>query len=472
MIIKSRLCYKCGRTGTAGFSRLVPASSGKPVGNKQDSAMRRRLEQLAEDAYPSSENPEAGKPVDALPYNRQTPAVTESAPSAMVDESDIEKLIRRIEGSEFTNQYQKEIGISQIPKYVGKQIKDTAMDDVWTGDEKAEDTVLRLLMDKHKPKRTTKVRPLITPPVPLRERVGLAKEKSLDYKLHKISNTDNAKDAAKTKTSSEEEDRHFAELYKERLLGPSLLLSDSFVGVNNSITAMANQRIEEAKQRGEFNNVTRGKPFKRDFNTENAYLDRTEYHLNNILKRQDAMPPWIEKQGSVDAAIRKFRESLDQAWRKRAIVLFSDRFPKSDLEEKLRFLNKYIKAEDRSNRSEQLRDFEWEEKQRKYLKAKLRSLNDNIRGYNLQAPLPSQKMYLDIEKELKLAYKRVAPALPEALKRHVLGGNEIDTQPQNTSIASVSLGYRDLHQRTAQSTYQVPSESLGKMILDLFRKER
>ncbi|ODV87360.1 hypothetical protein CANARDRAFT_205943 [[Candida] arabinofermentans NRRL YB-2248] len=384
-------------------SSSIAKQASKDSKEQEENTFKQKLAQMAEDATPTIDDPKAGFIADALPYNKEA----------------FHSKLQKIEDDNFEHQYQKEIGISKLPSYTSKHSRELAMAPAWTGKESVYDASVRMLNDKYTPRKSTtyKSRPLITPKPSLKERLNNARESALDYSISKIEEK-----PAKKKDEFEEED-DFAERYRERLLGPAQLLNDSFAAVDNSIKSLADQRIRDAQKRGEFDGITRGKPLPANFTSTDGYIERTEYHLNNILKRQDAIPPWIEKQGSVSVMISQFRNQLDDEWRQKAVNLINELYSKETLEQKLDILSNFIKAE-ATNQGHKLRSVEWENHQLPYLKAKINSLNDNIRGYNLQAPLPSQKLYLILEKEREASYKRVAPSLPDALKRHVLKPEE------------------------------------------------
>ncbi|KXJ00120.1 hypothetical protein ACS49_07405 [Bacillus cereus] len=230
--------------------------------------------------------------------------------------------------------------------------------------------------------------------------------------------------------------------------------------------------IQEAQRRGEFRNLPRGKPLPKDFTGNNAFIDRTEYHLNNILKRQEAVPPWIEKQGSVEAQIRQFRRQLDSDWTLQAVHIVCEKHSKKSDTDKIQIMSQYAEAERNNNSSyTKLRSSQWEQKYSNYLEVKLKALNDSIRGYNLQAPLASQKLYLNANSELEKCYRRCADNLEAAIKKHLLGeqsGAQSSMGPRSHRVP----GYRDVRQRDIHQIYQAPTESLGKQLLDIFRWRR
>ncbi|KAG7886312.1 hypothetical protein KL925_002792 [Ogataea polymorpha] len=405
--------------------------------NADSGAMKRRLEQLAEDARPMAGDSRAGAISDALP----------------VDLPKLRSKLDQIENQAFDHQYQRAIGLSKIPSYAGKQEREIASSKVWTGKESVYDASLRMLNDKYKP----------LPKANVRQRLHNARDGALDYQLGKLSDKNKAKD---------EDDDQFAEMYRERLLGPAQFLGDSYASLDNSVRSLADQRIQEAQRRGEFRNLPRGKPLPKDFTSNNAFIDRTEYHLNNILKRQEAVPPWIEKQGSVEAQIRQFRRQLDSDWTLQAVHIVCEKHSKKSDTDKIQIMSQYAEAERNNNSSyTKLRSSQWEQKYSNYLEVKLKALNDSIRGYNLQAPLASQKLYLNANSELEKCYRRCADNLEAAIKKHLLGeqsGAQSSMGPRSHRVP----GYRDVRQRDIHQIYQAPTESLGKQLLDIFRWRR
>ncbi|GMG20304.1 unnamed protein product [Ambrosiozyma monospora] len=319
--------------------------------------------------------------------------------------------------------------------------------------------------------------PLFTKKKSIQERLHDARETAIDYQISKLEPSKNK--SKNTTGSSFEEEDDFAERYRERLLGPAQFLNDSFSAVDNSIKSLADQKIMEAQRRGEFKNLSnRGKPLPKDFTNDSAYLDRTEYHLNNILKKQDAMPPWIEKMGRVELEIDRFRKQLDDDWLRRAVNLVNEMNPGLNFEEKLKKVQSYAVAENSESGDEEkqlvkLRSREWELKEDSYLTTKIRKLNDSIRGYNLQAPLPSQKLYLMKNNELEKCYKRASKRLVSAYERHSTGGRNgsgsVEKHPDETGQNGKLLRFGEVYQRDPASIYQRPTESIGSLFMGIFR---
>ncbi|PHZ09003.1 uncharacterized protein RHIMIDRAFT_181092, partial [Rhizopus microsporus ATCC 52813] len=66
-----------------------------------------------------------------------------------------------------------------------------------------------------------------------------------------------------------------------------------FISIND-IGLLCEEKIREAKAKGEFDNLPgSGKPLQEDYFKNNPYLDQTEYLLNRIVQRNGAAPPWV-----------------------------------------------------------------------------------------------------------------------------------------------------------------------------------
>lgn len=400
------------------------------------SPLKTRLEQLAESASPNDFDPKAG-PQDALPYNE------------IKLHSKLDEITARVDNFEYDNQ--QAISISKMPSYADKNARDIAMAKPWRGQERSIDVSARMLNDSIKPMKVKRGPTVITPPIPVKNRIHNALENSLDYKLSKIDQRNPKK--------NDNEDDGWSERYKERLMGPSVFLNDSFASVDNSIKSLADQKIRDAQRRGEFKNLKgRGESLDSGYSkTENMFIERTEYQLNNILKRQDALPPWIEKQGSVEVQIKAFRDELDNEWTRWAVNEIREKHPTDTTEDLVKRMKVYSELE--MSESNGLRSDRWLKTRGEYIKEKIRYLNDMLRGYNLQAPLASQRMYLIEEKELDGCYKRSAKELPNQLLRHVQ--SPVETITDNSEFSYKSLPQRD-------EVYQRPVESLGSLFIELF----
>lgn len=275
---------------------------------------------------------------------------------SLIDQDDrLLKLSKELDQKRFEHQNQKLIYASKIPQYAGKQTREIAFSQPWTGEETQQDSSLRMLIDKHKP---LKVKSSI-------RKLASAKETVLDYRINKNSEKD-------------DDQSKFRELYKEKFTP---------VGSFDKIKTIADARIEEHMKQGGFKNIPRGKKLDTEIG---AYVDRTEHHLNNILVNQNIVPPWIEKQGGVNLEIAVFRKQLIDKWKS------------------------YIGSHYNSDHSRMQKDFE-KVYQTEY-EHKIKSLNSSIRTYNLQAPMSTQKFYAIQEKEFQRCYEVVD--VKQALVEH------------------------------------------------------
>ena len=113
--------------------------------------------------------------------------------------------------------------------------------------------------------------------------------------------------------------------------------------------------------------------------------------MNRIVQRQGAVPPWVEIQGELDAALATFRAVLKQSWVRRAVrMLTLSRRPLYELS----------LADMRA-----LRDSEWEARERAYHESALAEANALVRKYNALAPYAVRRSYYVLDVELGRAYE-------------------------------------------------------------------
>lgn len=286
------------------------------------------------------------------------------------------KLSQELDQKRFEHQNQKLIYASKIPQYAGKQTREIAFSQPWSGEETQQDTSLRMLIDKHKPLRMkSSIRKLAS-----------AKETVLHYRINKNSEKDDG-------------DSKFRELYKEKFTP---------IGSFDKIKTIADARIEEHIEQGGFKNIPRGKKLDTEIG---AYVDRTEHHLNNILVNQNIVPPWIEKQGGVNLEIAVFRKQLIDKWKS------------------------FIGSHYNPDQKRMQKDFE--KVYRAEYEHKVKSLNSSIRTYNLQAPMSTQKFYAIQEKEFQRCYEAVDVKLAlaeheeEMLRRKLKAATQVSTPKES-----------------------------------------
>jgi hypothetical protein len=109
------------------------------------------------------------------------------------------------------------------------------------------------------------------------------------------------------------------------------------------LASLANERIEDAIARGQFKNLPRGKKLERDYNASSPFLDTTEYFMNKIIKKQDIVPPWIEKQQEMLNTATKFRGRLRNDWKRHACRLIASKG--GSLESQIQRAREYAAAE-------------------------------------------------------------------------------------------------------------------------------
>lgn len=228
------------------------------------------------------------------------------------------------------------------------------------------------------------------------KRILTAKELSSEYK----------------ETKTIEKDDNFREMYKERLLGPSMLINSNNLTVLNLANTMASAKIN-AKidlKTGKFSDENmekvRGKPLKRE---HLANSTDTNYFINEMLNKQEVLPPWVENQQNLNNDIRNFQNKLD------------------------RLLINYCKHNGIPSKEKLFVDFK--AKQLNYVTERVKLLNKGIRDYNLQAPSSNfHKLKLDPISELESCLDRNYNDLDELVKQ-----NDSNISYSNTKQGFLSL---------------------------------
>lgn len=277
----------------------------------------------------------------------------------------------------FRKQYQKEFAYLESEKLLrsksDKQLADTITNAPWTGTERPTATAARMLADSMPKAKPVGQKTIITPPVPMRDRIKSAKESSLDYKV------------TKTIPKQSKQDDNFRELYKERLMGPSMFVdAASPTATLGLIGSMADARINAAIDRktGKFESadmdIVRGKPLDRERLANSA---NTNYFMNEILNKQDCLPPWIESQQGTQRDISTFKLDLLRKWTALIIAELSHNRLPSEVLQNLQDLMLALNETSLKSR--------FHRKHNAYITAKIDDLNQSIRSYNLQCPSSS-----------------------------------------------------------------------------------
>ncbi|PSR77657.1 hypothetical protein BD289DRAFT_352193, partial [Coniella lustricola] len=381
------------------------------------------------------------------------------------------RLLSKLADAKFQDEHQgalREAGlVGNIPEAAGTGTRDLAAAQPWTGEETQSDAVLRMLHDAHKPLapglRGKAKAPLLAsipadmrlkrqPPVTAGRKVANAKQAAGAYADW------TTKDRSKGLTEHERE--AMRKELRERFAPAARALPNTLSG----LAALANERIEDAIARGQFKNIPRGKGITRDARADNPFIDTTEYIMNKMIKQQDIVPPWIEKQQEVVKAAEVFRGRLRNDWKRHAARMIASRG--GSLEEQMRRAQEYSQAEavhnPRRRNSDQVtvptsltegavmvamrqeampeppatprqetapapaepevslvrpfRDPTWEATERSYMELAVSNMNKLTRAYNLMAPELAKKPYFNLERELNACFADVAPQLADEIK--------------------------------------------------------
>lgn len=360
--------------------------------------------------------------------------------SDLVSQEDFAKmqLESKAQDTSFKHTYQRELGYVQSEsKFRLKEERENAdpyFNRPWSGSELIQDTARRMIIDSMPKAKKIDTRPkstVMTPPMTLSERIQSAKELSLDYKV------------GKALTPEEKERKEFQEMYKEKLLGPSMFLnSTSSASTVGLITSMAEARInaEIDQKTGTFNHddmhSVRGKPLSKE-RLENS--TDTAYFMNEVLKKQDCLPTWIENQQGVDIEISNFRSNLQKLALK-AFLNLADPVGDKSVEEILLY-----KAERGSDlvKSETVNSML--RSQGSYLTKKTNDINQKVRTYNLLAPsssLHKWKLVLDTEvlSQVNAIFGNIAEELNNIKSSQKKKSEQMQTQSTTGSLLGIFGG--------------------------------
>jgi hypothetical protein len=379
------------------------------------------------------------------------------------DEELRKRLEEKIAAADIRNEHPEAFARAELPSSAGQGTAFIAGANPWTGNELVEDTALRMLNDAYKPMKVT--RKARAPPVTVR---APRSKVSVGVRLANAKDSTNMYSSLKAAgVSQKERDNYFKEL-KARYQPDARTVPVTISG----LASLANERIEDAIARGQFKNLPRGKKIERDYNASSPFIDTTEYLMNKMIQKQDIVPPWIEKQQEVVAAVGRFRARLRSDWRRHAArviasaggplasqVKRADEYAAAELElttEKSPdnsitptdhnseiSLNGTLKPnsgketpdveanpdseEVHQEAQESLprkrlpfRDPIWEANERSFHNLTVSSLNSLTRSYNLIAPQLAQKPYYKLERELRACYAEVAPLLAEEIRQRAL----------------------------------------------------
>ncbi|KAI0181757.1 hypothetical protein GGR52DRAFT_578039 [Hypoxylon sp. FL1284] len=377
-----------------------------------------------------------------------------------------ERLFAKVKDAQFRSEHAAAFAEADMPSAAGRDTRMTATSQAWTGTETTEDAVLRMLTDAHKPlKRELRGRPKMPDLKPVDMRINQEPKMSAGHRAAK------ARDKASIYTGmgmkelgeglSEKEKETMRKEFRDRFRPAARALPNTLTG----LASLANERIEDAIARGQFKNIPRGKDVERDNRSDNPFIDTTEYIMNKMIKRQEIVPPWIEKQQELAKAAHVFRSRLRNDWKRHAARMIASRG--GSLQDQMDRATQYAVAEQvynpRQRNVDQIavptnstddpvmakmregasvstnpepapktagsgattedvpltrpfRDDVWISTERSYMDLSVNNLNSLTRSYNLMAPELAKKPYFSLERELNNCYADVAPQLANAIK--------------------------------------------------------
>ncbi|EHA54155.1 hypothetical protein MGG_08932 [Pyricularia oryzae 70-15] len=444
-------------------------AADEPDPASMQGAMSRRLEQATEDALLTGGT--AGR---------------RAVEDAGFSDELKERLLNKIADAEFRAKHAGALHEAGIPSAASSSSSAVAAGGTpWTGEEAPEAAVRRMLEDARKPLSpglrgkprhqdvVVDMRMRREPGRTAGQKFEAARDKAATYAATAGAA---AAAAAAAGARSEEEREKFRSELQERF-------SPGFRAMPNSLSgmaALANERIENAIARGQFKNIPRGKGVEsRDGRADNPFIDTTEYIMNNMIKRQDMVPPWIEKQQELARTARVFRQRLRNDWRRHAARTIASRG--GSLAEQMARAEAYARAEmvknPRRRNVDQMsvstsstddpvmvamrqaqaqlkeelkeelkdappqmaqqaidgqtgeqgsdvkpeplvlfRDPTWEATEKSYMELSVANLNAITRSYNLMAPDLAKKPYFSLQRELDSCFADVAPSLANTIK--------------------------------------------------------
>jgi DnaJ homologue, subfamily C, member 28, conserved domain len=217
------------------------AADSSPTASHDPGAMTRRLESLAETAR-------------GIPHHFHSPVPSE--PSPALSEPEMLKLQDRIAQADFHSKFATQLAQHTLPTSADKLTRQIAADDPWQGEESLHDGALRMLTDVHKPIKLPVGRLSALGELPLRGPSRLAGKTGVTGRV----------------LAAKEASQGYS-LLKEKFSAPGVR---GMPGTTEGLASLAEERIVNARSRGEFKNLPgRGKPLHKDHLDNSPYLDRT-----------------------------------------------------------------------------------------------------------------------------------------------------------------------------------------------------
>ncbi|KAB8232189.1 DnaJ family domain-containing protein [Aspergillus alliaceus] len=438
--------------------------------SKEEGAMARRLSEMTEQAML-----EGGR------------SARKSLEHAGFSDDLKKQLEERIAATAFKSEHATAHAIVDMPASAGQGTQDIASAKPWSGAENLHDVTLRMLDSSKKPMR---VPYKIPQPNPVDMRITPKPQKSPGLRLAEAKERTSTYTLSQTPGISDEEREAMRREMRERFTPGGRPMPATIQG----LASLANERIEDAMSRGQFDRIKRGKGIntQTDHNASSAFIDTTEYFMNKMIQKQELVPPWIEKQQELVRELDRFRQRLRTEWRRHAARLIASEG--GSLEAQMRRAQAYAAAEARlaekakiarsfqelcnaepsaikSKNDETpvstppesqpqentplsyvspLRDPQYLSTERSFHELAVKSLNTLTRSYNLQAPPVAQKPYLNLDRELSMCYADVAPSLAEEIKRRA---TERSSQPNSVGPKASGI-IESLSTSTATRIYE------------------
>ncbi|GKT66058.1 hypothetical protein ColTof3_13397 [Colletotrichum tofieldiae] len=464
----TRRFYSSDRSSEA--AETSPSDQGKDEPQKEKGAMSRRLEEATEEALLTGGR--AGR---------------RAVEDAGFSEELRERLLDKVQTAQFRSKYASAFAEASMSSAAGEGTRSMATAQPWTGEESQSDTVLRMLDDARKPLKPEVRGKFQIPPVDMRIRK--------EPKIHPGQRAADARERASTYTGmglkeghglSKKEREEMRQEFRDRFAAAARAVPNTISGLES----LANERIEDAIARGQFKNIPRGKGVERDTRADNPFIDTTEYIMNKMIKRQEIVPPWIEKQQELAKAAGVFRARMRNDWRRHVARMISSRG--GSLEEQMQRAEDYARAEERHNPRKKnsdsisvststtddpvmakmrqqaaeaadarkpasdlasekptrppvqpFRDSDWLATERSYMTLAVDNLNAITRSYNLMAPELAKKPYYSLERELAACYADVAPLVAETIRERA-------TRPAKSLFDSAGAGTKTVFDRFAK----------------------
>ncbi|KAK6503959.1 hypothetical protein TWF506_002176 [Arthrobotrys conoides] len=427
-----------------GTSKSQASACQEEIPEEEDGAMRRRLEDLEEQSRLA--NPQ--RHIEAIRAQESGELSTPHSRSEGL-EALKERLSKKIQNADFESEHAGSIAYAQLSDSAGKETRETVMARPWAGTESLGDSVLRSLHEATPRLRGRATAPtsrtsLPTNLAPMRrmsknERIVSARDRASQYPLMKKNESE----------LNDEEKEARSRMFKERFEPGARAMPNTIQG----LTALANEKIEEAISKGMFKNLPKG-PINEDHHAGSPFIDTTEYLLNRMIQRQEIVPPWIEKQQELQKEIRSFRGRIRTDWKRHVVRTIASWGGNPDVW--IRRAEEYVKAEQTVNpnpataiegtqtkntlnqlkedvltpeksaallkesmesaKTEKplipFRDSNWERNELAYHEASIKTINNMTRSYNLQAPSIAQRPFLTLRREILACYRDVMPTIP------------------------------------------------------------